>query len=240
METVNFEKTTVLCTFCLPHKNKKRPRRDAFCFATRILLQVFFVQVFCYKCFCRQKFCYKCGYTIVLHTRVLKSTKQVQNCSLQRRCFHIRQVLSVARRTFRVLMPCNNISRKVGNGFLCAKGVSGLAESAKHLCNASVTLLLNFVFLYGCITTLYVYCDALSLTKQFVFYRISVLNVIILEAQHEKKNFCSFGSSFCVGFGAYGMHSHGVHRNIRCAKRLCADNCQIRRQFPTACNSSKR
>ena len=121
METVNFEKTTVLCTFCLPHKNKKRPRRDAFCFATRILLQVFFVQVFCYKCFCRQKFCYKCGYTIVLHTRVLKSTKQVQNCSLQRRCFHIRQVLSVARRTFRVLMPCNNISRKVGNGFLCAR-----------------------------------------------------------------------------------------------------------------------
>lgn len=66
-------------------------------------------------------------------------------------------------------MPCNNISRKVGNGFLCAKGVLGLAESAKHLCNASVTMLLNFVFLYGCITNLYVYCDALSLTKQFVF-----------------------------------------------------------------------
>lgn len=66
-------------------------------------------------------------------------------------------------------MPCNNISRKVGNGFLCAKGVLGLTESAKHLCNASVTLLLNFVFLYGCITNLYVYCDALSLTKQFVF-----------------------------------------------------------------------
>ena len=189
METVNFEKTTVLCTFCLPHNNKKRPRKGRFLFcykhfATSVfrtsgLLQVFFVQVFCYKCFCRQKFCYKCfcrqkfcykcGYTIVLHTRVLKSTKQVQNCSLQRRCFHIRQVLSVARRTFRVLMPCNNISRKVGNGFLCAKGVSGLAESAKHLCNASVTLLFNFVFLYGCITNLYVYCDALSLTKQFVF-----------------------------------------------------------------------
>ena len=169
MKTVNFEKTTVLCTFCLPHKNKKRPRRDAFCFATRILPQAFFVQAVCYKCFCRQKFCYKCGYTSVLHTRVLQSTKQVQNCSLQRRCFHIRQVLSVARRTFRVLMPCNNISRKVGNGFLCAKGVSGLAESAKHLCNASVTMLLNFVFLYGCITNLYVYCDALSLTKQFVF-----------------------------------------------------------------------
>ena len=94
MKTVNFEKTTVLCTFCLPHKNKKRPRRDAFCFVLSGLLQVFFVQVFCYKycdmsivtqvfcykCFCRQKFCYKCGYTSVLHTRVLQSTKQAQNC----------------------------------------------------------------------------------------------------------------------------------------------------------------
>ena len=188
METVNFEKTTVLCTFCLPHKNKKRPERDAFCFATRILPQVFFVQVFCYKCFSYKNFATSIFRTSVLlqvflqakvllqvwlynclHTRVLQSTKQVQNCFLQRRCFHSRQILSVARRTFRVLMPCNNISRKVGNGFLRAKGVSGLAESAKHLCNASVTMLLNFVFLYGCITNLYVYCDALSLTKQFVF-----------------------------------------------------------------------
>ena len=100
MKTVNFEKTTVLCTFCLPHKNKKRPRKGRFLFcyknfATSVfrtsgLLQVFFVQVFCYKCFCRQKFCYKCfcrqkfcykcGYTSVLHTRVLQSTKQAQNC----------------------------------------------------------------------------------------------------------------------------------------------------------------
>lgn len=188
METVNFEKTTVLCTFCLPHKNKKRPRRDAFCFATefchkrfsykrfatsvfrtRILPQVFFVQVFCYKCFCRQKFCYKCGYTIVLHTRVLKSTKQAKNCFCNVGVFTHGKFYLLQGARFKFLMPCNNISRKVGNGFLCAKGVSGLAESAKHLCNASVTLLLNFVFLYGCITTLYVYCDALSLTKQFVF-----------------------------------------------------------------------
>lgn len=188
METVNFEKTTVLCTFCLPHKNKKRPRKGRFLFcyknfATSVfrtsgLLQVFFVQEFCYKCFS-----YKCFATSILQAKVLlqvwlyncftyKSFEKYQASKklfLQRRCFHTRQVLSVARRTFRVLMPCNNISRKVGNGFLCAKGVSGLAESAKHLCNASVTLLLNFVFLYGCITTLYVYCDALSLTKQFVF-----------------------------------------------------------------------
>ena len=56
METVNFEKTTVLCTFCLPHKNKKRPRRDAFCFATRILPQAFFVQAVCYKCFSYKNF----------------------------------------------------------------------------------------------------------------------------------------------------------------------------------------
>lgn len=99
METVNFEKTTVLCTFCLPHKNKKRPRRDAFCFATRILPQVFFVQVFCYKCFSYKNFAtsvfrtsgllqvflqakvllqvwlYNC-----LHTRVLQSTKHAKNC----------------------------------------------------------------------------------------------------------------------------------------------------------------
>lgn len=169
METVNFEKTTVLCTFCLPHKNKKRPRKGRFLFcyknfATSIfrtsgLLQVFLqakvlLQVWLYNCFTYKSF-----------AKYQASPKLF----LQRRCFHTRQVLSVARRTFRVLMPCNNISRKVGNGFLCAKGVSGLAESAKHLCNASVTLLLNFVFLYGCITTLCVYCDALSLTKQFVF-----------------------------------------------------------------------
>lgn len=179
METVNFEKTTVLCTFCLPHKNKKRPRRDAFCFATRILLQVFFVQEFChkyfsYKCFATSVFAGKSFATsVVIQLFTHKSFAKHQaspKLFLQRRCFHTRQVLSVARRTFRVLMPCNNISRKVvGNGFLCAKGVSGLAESAKHLCNASVTMLLNFVFLYGCITNLYVYCDALSLTKQFVF-----------------------------------------------------------------------
>lgn len=188
METVNFEKTTVLCTFCLPHKNKKRPRRDAFCFATRILPQAFFVQAVCYKCFSYKNFATSIFRTsfllqVFLQAKVLlqvwlykcftyKSFAKYQASKklfLQRRCFHTRQVLSVARRTFRVLMPCNNISRKVGNGFLCAKGVSGLAESAKHLCNASVTLLLNFVFLYGCITNLYVYCDALSLTKQFVF-----------------------------------------------------------------------
>ncbi len=99
MKTVNFEKTTVLCTFCLPHKNKKRPRRDAFCFATRILPQAFFVQAVCYKCFSYKNFAtsifrtsgllqvflqakvllqvwlYNC-----LHTRVLQSTKQAQNC----------------------------------------------------------------------------------------------------------------------------------------------------------------
>ena len=48
-----------------PIKTKSVPERDAFCFATRILPQAFFVQAVCYKCFCRQKFCYKCGYTIV-------------------------------------------------------------------------------------------------------------------------------------------------------------------------------
>lgn len=169
METVNFEKRQFLCTFCLPHKNKKRSRKGRFLFcyknfATSVfrtsgLLQVFLqakvlLQVWLYKCFTYKSF-----------AKYQASSKLF----LQRRCFHTRQVLSVARRTFRVLMPCNNISRKVGNGFLCAKGVLGLTESAKHLCNASVTLLLNFVFLYGCITNLYVYCDALSLTKQFVF-----------------------------------------------------------------------
>ena len=99
MKTVNFEKTTVLCTFCLPHKNKKRPRRDAFCFATRILPQVFFVQVVCYKCFSYKNFATSIFRTSVLlqvflqakvllqvwlynclHTRVLQSTKQAQNC----------------------------------------------------------------------------------------------------------------------------------------------------------------
>ncbi len=189
METVIFEKMTVLCTFCLPHKNKKRPRKGRFLFcyknfATSVfrtsgLLQVFFVQEFChkyfsYKCFATSVFAGKSFATsVVIQLFTHKSFAKHQaspKLFLQRRCFHTRQVLSVARRTFRVLMPCNNISRKVvGNGFLRAKGVSGLAESAKHLCKASVTLLLNFVFLYGCITNLYVYCDALSLTKQFVF-----------------------------------------------------------------------
>ena len=81
METVNFEKKRQFCVhFVSPIKTKSVPERDAFCFATRILPQAFFVQVVCYKCFCRQKFCYKCGYTSVLHTRVLQSTKQAQNC----------------------------------------------------------------------------------------------------------------------------------------------------------------
>lgn len=66
METVNFEKKRQFCVhFVSPIKTKSVPERDAFCFATRILPQAFFVQVVCYKCFCRQKFCYKCGYTIV-------------------------------------------------------------------------------------------------------------------------------------------------------------------------------
>lgn len=140
METVNFEKTTVLCTFCLPHKNKKRPRRDAFCFATRILPQAFFVQAVCYKCFSYKNFATSIFRTSVLLQVFLQAKVLLQvwlyNCFtyksfakyqaspklfLQRRCFHTRQVLSVARRTFRVLMPCNNISRKVGNGFLCAR-----------------------------------------------------------------------------------------------------------------------
>lgn len=99
MKTVNFEKTTVLCTFCLPHKNKKRPRRDAFCFATRILPQAFFVQAVCYKCFSYKNFATSIFRTSVLlqvflqakvllqvwlynclHTRVLQSTKQAKNC----------------------------------------------------------------------------------------------------------------------------------------------------------------
>lgn len=115
------KKTTVLCTFCLPHKNKKRPRKGRFLFcyknfATSVfrtsgLLQVFLqakvlLQVWLYKCFTYKSF-----------AKYQASPKLF----LQRRCFHTRQVLSVARRTFRVLMPCNNISRKVGNGFLCAR-----------------------------------------------------------------------------------------------------------------------
>ena len=145
-------------------------------FRTSGLLQVFFVQEFCHKYFSDKWFATSVfagksfATSVVIQVFYIKSFAKYQaspKLFLQRRCFHTRQVLSVARRTFRVLMPCNNISRKVGNGFLRAKGVSGLAESAKHLCNASVTMLLNFVFLYGCITTLYVYCDALSLTKQF-------------------------------------------------------------------------
>lgn len=73
METVNFEKTTVLCTFCLPHKNKKRPRRDAFCFATRILLQVFFVQEFCHK-----YFSYKCFATSVFAGKSFATSVVIQ------------------------------------------------------------------------------------------------------------------------------------------------------------------
>ena len=140
METVNFEKTTVLCTFCLPHKNKKRPRKGRFLFcyknfATSVfrtsgLLQVFFVQEFChkyfsYKCFATSVFAGKSFATsVVIQLFTHKSFAKHQaspKLFLQRRCFHTRQVLSVARRTFRVLMPCNNISRKVGNGFLCAR-----------------------------------------------------------------------------------------------------------------------
>ena len=140
METVIFEKMTVLCTFCLPHKNKKRPRKGRFLFcyknfATSVfrtsgLLQVFFVQEFChkyfsYKCFATSVFAGKSFATsVVIQLFTHKSFAKHQaspKLFLQRRCFHTRQVLSVARRTFRVLMPCNNISRKVGNGFLCAR-----------------------------------------------------------------------------------------------------------------------
>ena len=55
------KKRQFLCTFCLPHKNKKRPRKGRFLFcyknfATSVfrtsgLLQAFFVQAVCYKCF---------------------------------------------------------------------------------------------------------------------------------------------------------------------------------------------
>ena len=90
METVNFEKKRQFCVhFVSPIKTKSVPERDAFCFATRILPQAFFVQVVCYKCFSYKNFatsvfrtsvfrtsglpqvffvqvvCYKCGYTIV-------------------------------------------------------------------------------------------------------------------------------------------------------------------------------
>ena len=118
METVNFEKRQFCVHFVSPIKTKSVPERDAFCFATRILPQAFFVQAVCYKCFSYKNFATSIFRTSVLlqvflqakvllqvwlynclHTRVLQSTKQAQNCSLQRRCFHTRQVLSVARRT---------------------------------------------------------------------------------------------------------------------------------------------
>ena len=162
MKTVNFEKTTVLCTFCLPHKNKKRPRRDAFCFATRILLQVFFVQEFChkyfsYKCFATSVFAGKSFATsVVIQLFTHKSFAKHQaspKLFLQRRCFHTRQVLSVARRTFRVLMPCNNISRKVGNGFLCAR----VCRDWQKVRNTFAMLVLR------CCSTLFFFMVALQL-----------------------------------------------------------------------------
>lgn len=140
METVNFEKRQFCVHFVSPIKTKSVPERDAFCFATRILPQAFFVQAVCYKCFSYKNFATSIFRTSVLlqvflQAKVLlqvwlyscftyKSFEKYQASKklfLQRRCFHTRQVLSVARRTFRVLMPCNNISRKVGNGFLCAR-----------------------------------------------------------------------------------------------------------------------
>ena len=188
MKTVNFEKTTVLCTFCLPHKNKKRPRRDAFCFATRILPQAFFVQAVCYKCFSYKNFATSIFRTSVLLQVFLQAKVLLQvwlyNCFTYKsfekyqastKLFFATSVFSHTASficckahvsSFNAMQQYQPKSRQ---RFSLCKGVSGLAESAKHLCNASVTLLLNFVFLYGCITNLYVYCDALSLTKQFVF-----------------------------------------------------------------------
>lgn len=100
METVNFEKKRQFCVhFVSPIKTKSVPERDAFCFATRILPQAFFVQAVCYKCFSYKNFAtsvFRTSFLLqvflqakvllqvwlynCLHTRVLQSTKQAQNC----------------------------------------------------------------------------------------------------------------------------------------------------------------
>lgn len=120
METVNFEKKRQFCVhFVSPIKTKSVPERDAFCFATRILPQAFFVQAVCYKCFSYKNFATSVFRTsfllqVFLQAKVLlqvwlyncftyKSFAKYQASKklfLQRRCFHTRQVLSVARRTF--------------------------------------------------------------------------------------------------------------------------------------------
>ena len=148
------------------HKRFSYKRFATSVFRTRILPQVFFVQVVCYKCFCRQKFCYKCGYTSVLHKEFCKVPSKPKTVFATSVFSHTASFICCKAHvsSFNAMQQYQPKSRQ---RFSLCKGVSGLAESAKHLCNASVTMLLNFVFLYGCITTLYVYCDALSLTKQF-------------------------------------------------------------------------
>lgn len=164
--------------FVSPIKTKSVPERDAFCFATRILLQVFFVQEFCYK-----YFSYKFFATSVFAGKSFATSVVIQLFYIQEFCkvpSKLKTVFATSVFSHTASFICckahfisfnamQQYQPKSRQRFSLCKGVSGLAESAKHLCKASVTLLLNFVFLYGCITNLYVYCDALSLTKQFVF-----------------------------------------------------------------------
>ena len=82
METVNFEKKRQFCVhFVSPIKTKSVPERDAFCFATRILPQAFFVQAVCYKCFS-----YKCFATSVFAGKSFATSVVIQVFYIQEFC----------------------------------------------------------------------------------------------------------------------------------------------------------
>ena len=71
--------------FVSPIKTKSVPERDAFCFATRILLQVFFVQVFCYK-YCDMSIVHKFFDTSVFAGKSFATSVVIQVFYIQEFC----------------------------------------------------------------------------------------------------------------------------------------------------------
>ena len=136
MKTVNFEKTTVLCTFCLPHKNKKRPRKGRFLFCyknfatsifrTSVLLQVFLqakvlLQVWLYNCFTYKSFeKYQASTKLFFATSVFSHTASFICCKAHVSSFNaMQQYQPKSRQRVSLCKGCVGIGRKCETPLQC-------------------------------------------------------------------------------------------------------------------------
>lgn len=136
METVNFEKRQFLCTFCLPHKNKKRSRKGRFLFcyknfATSIfrtsgLLQVFLqakvlLQVWLYKCFTYKSFAkYQASTKLFFATSVFSHTASFICCKAHVSSFNaMQQYQPKSRQRVSLCKGCVGIGRKCETPLQC-------------------------------------------------------------------------------------------------------------------------